>query len=168
MALRVHFKANFQGITLQSGQIYSFAYTGFQHDPAPTIIFLYWMSGTHPNTGHQWRFFQAINLNYLSRTYRINFVKNWVQTLYTTRNLKMTWNKLSRMFPDMKFATRRYFYKPTRYVQSLRAVPLERVEEEVVGSLYKDYSRQARIAFWTQTRKIQSTLPHILGGHHTY
>lgn len=168
MALRAKFVQNFKGVTLTSGQIYNFAYAGFQNDPSPLIIFLYWMEGTHPRTHNQWKFFQAINLNYLSRSYRQNFVKNWVETLYNTRSLKMTWARLSTMFPEMKFATRRYLYRPTYYIKGLRAVPLDRIEEEVVGSIYKDYSRQARILYWQQVRKLQGHLPSVLGGTHNY
>jgi hypothetical protein len=165
MALRARYEQNFRGVRLKSGRMYTFAYTGFQHDPAPLIIFLYWMEGTHPTTKRQWRFIQAINLNYLSRSYRKHFVDTWSQTLYTTRNIKMTWNKLSNMFPEMKFATRRYFYSPAYYIKNIRAIETQDVEKEVVGSLYKDFSRKARIAFWTQIRKLQAHIPTILGGH---
>ena len=168
MALRAKFEQNYKGVLLKSGRIYSFSYDAFHHDPTPLIVFLYWMEGSHPRTGNQWRFFQAINLNYLNRSYRQKFIKDWVTSLYTTQNLKLTWQALIRRFPDMQFATRRYLYRPASYIKSLRAVELVHVEKEVVGSLYKDYSRQAKIAFWTQLRRTQAAMPDILGGHGKY
>jgi hypothetical protein len=163
MALKYKFAKHFQGVSLKSGHIYNFAYSGYQHDPAPLVIFLWWVEGFHPRTKRQWRFIQCLNLNYLSRGYRKQFVEKWTETLYRTRDLKLTWQQVQTRFPEMAFATRRYFYSPKYYINSLRAIEEQDVEKEVVGSLYKDYSKQARIAMWTQLRKLQRTIPTILG-----
>jgi len=160
--LKFDYKKRFHGVMLSSGKVYQFSYTGYEHDPAPMCIFLYWVSGNHPTTKRQWRFMQCINLHYISRSYRKEFVEHWGEILYRTRNLKMTWNTVKRRFPEMEFATRRYFYSPSYYVKGLRAIPLEDLEKEVVGSLVKDYSVQARIGFWSGMRKIQNRLSSIM------
>jgi hypothetical protein len=162
MALRFKFKKNYQGVPLHSGRIYQFAYTAYEHDPAPLIIFLYWVEGNHPSTGRQWRFIQAINLNYISRTYRKQFVDTWIRTLYTTRDVRLTWQRVKQKFPEMTFATRRYFYTPTYYIKGLRSISLDNVEKEVVGSLIKDFSTRARIGLWTRLRKLQRTYSSIM------
>jgi hypothetical protein len=162
MALRFSFKKNFQGVLLDSGRIYSFAYSAYQHDPNPLIIYLYWVSGTHPQTKRQWRFIQAINLNYISRANRQKFVEDWVETLYTTRNVKLTWNKVKTRWPEMAFATRRYFYSPSYYIKSLQAIPLDQTQQVVVGSLQKDFSTAQRIMRWTGLRALQKKYSAIM------
>jgi hypothetical protein len=167
MALRFIFEKRFGGVTFKSGRIYNFSYVGYAHDPAPLAIFLYWLEGTHPRTKRQWRFMQCINLHYLNRGYRKEFVKTWVETLYNTRNLKLTWKLVKQKFPEIAFATRRYFHSPKYYMRSIREIPLKDIENEVVGSLMKDFSNQTRITFWTQARKLQRAIPNILGARKT-
>lgn len=162
MALRFKYRQRFQGGEFISGRIYNFAYTAYEHDPSPLIIFLYWVEGTHPTTRRQWRFIQAINLNYISRTNRKRFVEDWINTLYTTRDVKLTWNTVKRRWPEMAFATRRYFYSPTYYIKSFRTITLAETEKEVVGSLVKDYSTKTRIAVWSGLRRIQRTYSSIM------
>lgn len=147
---------------LKSGRMYKFSYSGYQHDPAPLVLFLYYVDGTHPGTKRQWRFVQCINLNYVSRSYRKQFVEQWVTTLYTTRDVRLTWNTIKRRYPELVFAVRRYFYSPSYYIKGLRAIPLENVEQEVVGSLISDYSTRARIGFWSRMRHLQTGLSSIM------
>ncbi len=94
----------------------------------------------------------------MSRTYRQRFVSDWSETFYTTRNFKLTWNKITRQYPDMKVATRRYFYNPRYYIRNLRLIPQGDVQKEVVGTLMKDYSRQAKIEFWSKLKAAQRRL----------
>jgi len=162
MALRFKFRQKFQGQEFISGRIYNFSYTAYEHDPSPLIIFLYWVEGTHPTTRRQWRFIQAINLNYISRSNRKAFVENWINTLYTTRDVKLTWNTVKRRYPEMTFATRRYFYSPNYYIKALKTITLEQTEKEIVGSLVKDFSTKTRIAVWTGLRKLQKTYSSIM------
>jgi hypothetical protein len=162
MALRFKFNARFQGIVLDSGKMYRFTYSAYQHDPAPLVLFLYWVEGTHPTTQRQWRFMQCINLNYIGRSYRKRFVEDWSNSLYTTRNVKLTWNLVKRKYPELVLATRRYFYSPAYYIKGLRLIPLENVESEVVGSLLADYSKKARIGFWTRIKKLQGSLSTMM------
>jgi hypothetical protein len=162
MALRFKFKRRYNGVMLQSGRVYQFAYSAYQHDPAPLVIFLYWVEGDHPSTKRQWRFIQCINLNYISRSYRRQFVDQWARTLYSTRNVRLTWNLVKQRYPEMTFATRRYFYTPSYYIKGIRAIPIEDLDKEVVGTLIKDYSTRARIGFWSKMRGLQSTLSSIM------
>jgi len=162
MALKFKFNRRLHGVMLNSGRIYKFAYSAYQHDPTPLIIFLYWVEGTHPTTKRQWRFIQAINLNYISRSYRKQFVEQWVNSLYTTRNVRITWSLLKSRWPELAFATRRYFYSPSYYIKGLRSIPLENVEKEVVGSLAADYSNRMRIGFWSKMKQWQGELASIM------
>jgi hypothetical protein len=163
MALRFSFKKIFQGVQLDSGKIYQFAYTAYEHDPNPLIIFLYWVEGTHPTTKRQWRFIQAINLHYISRADRKRFVKDWTDSLYATRNTKLTWQRVKQQFPEMVDATRRYFYSPAYYIKGLSAVALDQTEQVVVGSLIRDYSTKERIMRWTGLRALQRRYSQIVG-----
>ena len=162
MALAFSFKKRFQGAMLHSGRVYNFTYSAYQHDPAPLVIFLYWVSGTHPRTKHQWRFIQCINLNYISRSLRKQFVEDWVRSLYTTRNVKLTWDVVRARWPQITFATRRYLYSPSYYIKGLRTISLADVEKEVVGSLNRDFSTKTRIGFWSKVKKAQGTLSSII------
>ena len=118
----------------------------WQNDPIPTYLHMYAFSGTHPNTGRQFRFIQGINLTYVPRQMRKQFASEWVNTVSKSKNLKFTYEKLKARFPYMKIAIRRYFYSPKYYIKNLREIPLENMEKVIIGSWSKDFSKKAMIA----------------------
>lgn len=129
---------------LQSGYFYAFDYQAWENDPSPIIIFINAIEGIHPNTGHQWRLIQALNLSYVPRKDRKRFVEDWVKTLDKTKNVKFTWQFITRRYPYIKFSIRRYMLKPTYYIKNLKAIPREKIEDAVVASWGKDFSRKLR------------------------
>jgi hypothetical protein len=163
MALKFSFRHRLHGTLFESGHVYNFSYIGYQHDPSPLAIYLYSVSGYHPRTKHEWHFIQTLNLNYVSRNYRKWLVKEWFEKLYATKNVKVTWDTVKKRWPDIQFATRRYFYRPGYYIKNIKPIDLKNIENVVIGSLYKDFARQARIAYWTGIRKLQMNLSNILG-----
>ena len=74
MAIRRGYKKKYKGVDMKSGYFYTFKYQAWENDPKPTIIFMYTLEGIHPNTGHQWRFFQGINFTYIPRSVRKRFI----------------------------------------------------------------------------------------------
>jgi len=154
MAIRRVLKKRFGGVVVKSGYIYSFRYQAWEHDPFPLVIMLYALEGTHPNTGHQWRFFQAINFAYIPRAQRRRFAQEWVQTLRQSRgNLRFTWEKVQSRYPYLQGAVRRYFFKPKYYIRNLKEVPLEDVEAVIVSTWNKDYSKRAMMALSAKYKK---------------
>ena len=81
MALRVQYTKRFQNVHWKSGHFYKFKYTAWHNDPEPVILLMYAYSGRHPNTGHEWHFFQGINFTYIPRTHRKHFVERWMSDL---------------------------------------------------------------------------------------
>ena len=98
MAITRKYKKKFKGVSLQSGHFYKFRYQAWENDPEPVVIFMYWLQGIHPRTGHQWRFIQCINFTYVSRTIRKRFVDEWKTQLEKTNNPKFTWEKVKAKF----------------------------------------------------------------------
>ena len=91
MPIRRIYRKKFHGVILKSGYIYSFKYSSWRNDPKPTIILMYSLEGNHPNTGHQWRFLQGINLSYLPRSMRRAFANEWVRVFERTNgNVRFT------------------------------------------------------------------------------
>lgn len=151
--LRHIYKKKISGVTLKSGYFFRFKYQAFENDPKPIVIFLTAISGTHKKSGHQWRILQCINLNYVPRAIRKRFVKKWMKTLERTKSVKLTWQIVSRRYPNIKIGIRRYFYKPSYYIQKLEDIPLENVEKVVVGSLAKDFSSRVKRKLLSKIRK---------------
>jgi len=156
MALRVSKKFKFKGITWKSGHVYRFKYNAWMVDPNPLIILLYKFSGTHPNTGRQWRFLQGINLNYVPRKIRRNFIKNWKEKLESSNDVYLTWTYVKSRYPAIvkSQAIRRYFYSPNYYITKVEEIPVENMEDVVIGSMAKDLSRKVKFSL---TRKFKKT-----------
>lgn len=115
------------------------------------------ISGTHKKTGHQWRVIQAINLNYVPRSVRKRFVKIWMKQLDKNIHPKFTWEKIIARYPTIKLGIRRYFYKPSYYIQKLEEIPLENVEKVVVSSLARDFSAKAKRKLLSKIRKVMGS-----------
>lgn len=145
MALKINYNKRFKGINWKSGHIYKFKYQAWQNDPEPVIILMYAFSGNHPNTGHEWHFFQGINFTYIPRRDRTRFAEKWMQEWQKSNgNLKFTWGRVEQEFPYLKKAIRRYFYKPNYYIQKPIEVPMEDIDKVVVSTWSKDFSKKLR------------------------
>jgi hypothetical protein len=81
MGLRVYRKFNLGGMTWKSGHMYIFNYARFKHDSRPLILLLYKIRGRHPRSGNEWNLIQGLNLNYVSRSVRRQFVVDWKKYL---------------------------------------------------------------------------------------
>jgi hypothetical protein len=154
MPIRPIFKKKFQNVTLQSGYFYQFKYSAYRHDPHPIIIFMNGFAGVNDNAGNQWRFLQAINLNYVPRNVRKRFVSDWLKELEKPGgDIKFTWKrKILPKYPYLKHAIRRYFYIPAYYITKLEEIPLEDVEKVVVKSLWKDFSTKIKSSLLSKFR----------------
>jgi len=117
---------------------------------------MYAYSGRHPNTGRQWRFFQAINLSYVPRAKRKKFMKLYQQS-YERRKGKMTfvWRDITTRYPGLKIAVRRYFYSPSYYIINPEEVPFDEAEEFVMGTMLKDFSKQTIRALRQKLRNLK-------------
>ena len=159
MALRVDYSANFNGVHWKSGLLYSFSYKGYEHDPKPFCIFINRIYGIHPNTGHQHRYIQCINLNYLSRTYRKQFADDWVTAYGNSKgNIQFTWLLVKRKYPYLEAFIRRYVTHPNYYISNLKVIPFDQMAEEIRGSWFKDFSTKVRIKLFSGYRKLQRKL----------
>jgi len=147
MALKVHRNFKFKGIRWISGHMYKFHYRGYGTDPEPIVILLYKFSGTHPTTGRQWRFIQCINIAYLPRHIRHNFVMNWkIEMERSGGNTYLTWERLKRQYPMVarEDVCRRYFYSPNYYIMDPVYIPPDQWEKTAMISWWKDYSKKLR------------------------
>lgn len=146
MAIRISPTHKHGKVTMQSGHFYTFKYQGFKHDPKPHIIFINKWEGTHPNTGNQMRFVQAINLNYIPRQDRKRFVEDWMEQFQKSKSTEFTWNLVKRKYPYLKFAIRRYFWKPPYYISNLEYLDtIEKINKTIVGNWAKDFSKNIKM-----------------------
>lgn len=156
MALKIDPKFKFKGVQWKSGHLYKFRYSNWYEDPEPMMILLYRFKGTHPKTKHEWRFIQGINMNYLPRHVRRNFAINWKQTLERNNgNVLLTWNEVKAKFPGIvkSDAIRRYFYKPAYYIQRPEYIPMDKMEEALISSWHKDFSKKMKMALTRKYRQ---------------
>lgn len=154
MALVRKYKRKFKGVNLQSGHFYKFRYQAWENDPEPTVIFMYWFEGTHPRTGRQWRFIQAINFTYVPRTVRRRFVDEWKRQLEITKNPKFTWEKVKVRYPQIQHAVRRYFYSPNYYITKLDEIPFDQIDKAVISTWHKDFSKKIKSSLLNKFRRI--------------
>jgi len=154
MAITRKYKKKFKGVDLQSGHFYKFRYQAWENDPEPTVIFMYWLQGIHPRTGHQWRFIQCINFTYVPRTIRKRFVEEWKAQLEKTNNPKFTWEKVKAKYPQIQHAVRRYFYKPNYYITKLEKIPFDNINKAVISTWHKDFSKKIKSSLLNKFRRI--------------
>jgi len=154
MAITRKFKKRFKGVTVKSGHIYTFGYQAWENDPKPVVIMMYALDGTHPNTKHQWRFFQAINFTYIPRTMRRTFAAEWTRIFEANNgNVRFTWEMVQRRYPYLKGAVRRYFFKPTYFIKDLKEVPFDQMEDIIVSTWSKDFSKKLKISLLSKFRR---------------
>lgn len=131
--------------------------TAWRNDPEPTLILMYRIRGTHPNTGHQWRLIQGINLTYIPRPQRKAFVQAWVKEMENNGGrADFTWDRVQNQFPYMTHAVRRYLLKPTYYITNVKPIPLEDMESVVVSTWSKDFSKKLRTDLASKYRKVMA------------
>jgi hypothetical protein len=154
MAVTRKFKKRFKGVNVKSGHIYTFGYQAWENDPKPVVIMMYALDGTHPNTKHQWRFFQAINFTYIPRTMRRTFAAEWVRVLERNQgDVKFTWEVVKRRYPYLKGAVRRYFFKPTYFIKDLKEIPFDMMEDVIVSTWSKDFSKKLKVSLLGKFRR---------------
>lgn len=143
MTLKIAWTHKHDKIKMNSGEFYSFNYSGFENDPHPHIIMINKWSGHNPNTGHEYRFIQAINLNYVQRSKRKQFVNDWLKEWENSKgNIKFTWENVQKKYPYLKFYIRRYFYKPKYYISKLEYLDTEKkIKNKLIRNWYKDFSK---------------------------
>lgn len=153
MALKRVYKKRLKGVVLKTGHFYRFKYQAWEHDPKPLIIFMYSIEGIHPNTGHQWRIIQAINFTYIPRGMRKRFLKQWMKELAKPTDVRFTWKKVQARWPFLERAVRRYFFKPSYYIQKLEEIPEDQVEKAVISTWSKDFSKKVTTALLGKFKK---------------
>jgi hypothetical protein len=153
MAIRRIYRKKFHGVMLKSGYIYTFKYQAWANDPTPVIIFMYSLEGNHPNTGHQFRFLQAINFTYIPKSMRRTFANEWARVFEATNgNVRFTWDIVKRRYPYLKHAVRRYFIKPNYYISKLQEIPFEDMEKVIVSTWSKDFSKKVKVSLLQKFR----------------
>jgi hypothetical protein len=154
MAIRRQYYKKFKGVEMKSGYFYTFKYSAWENDPTPTIILMYALDGIHPTTGHQWRFFQAINFTYIPRSVRKRFLLEWKRVLSNTQNPKFTWELIKRKYPWLKIATRRYFFKPNYYIKDLKEIPFDQIDKVIISTWSKDFSKKVKTSLINKFRSV--------------
>lgn len=154
MAIRQWKEKKFKGMTWTSGNFYTFKYRAWANDPKPTIIFMYAYSGYHPNTGRQWRFFQAINFSYIPRNVRKRFMKTYLEAREKRGGkMEFVWDDVKTKYPWLKIAVRRYFYSPSTYITTPREIPFDEAERVIVSTWQKDFSKKIITTLRSKFRK---------------
>lgn len=154
MAVRRNYSKTFKGVKVKSGHIYRFKYQAWENDPSPTVIMMYALEGNHDRTGHQWRFFQAINFTYIPRPIRKQFAEAWMKEFTRSKNVKFTWEKIKIQYPYIQNAVRRYFIKPTYYITDLEEVPFDQWEKAIVSTWSKDFSKKVKSSLINKFRRV--------------
>lgn len=154
MTIKRQYNKLFHGVKVKSGYVYTFKYQAWENDPEPTVIIMYALSGNHPNTGHQWRFFQGINFTYIPRHDRRRFANDWMHLLGNTKNPKFTWELIKRKYPYIQNAVRRYFFKPDYYITKLKEIPFEDMEKAIVSSWAKDFSKKIKSSLFNKFKQV--------------
>ena len=153
MALKISYKLKHNGVLLRSGHFYTFDYTAYENDPSPMIIFISAIQGINPKTGHQWRLIQGINMNYIPRSDRKNFLEIWNKHFDKTNDVKFTWNVVKSKFPYLKLSIRRFMLKPKYYIRKLKYIEPENLQKEMVKSLHKDFSETLKRRLGSRLKK---------------
>jgi hypothetical protein len=144
MAFQISYRFTHNNVVIDCGYCYKFRYVNYENDPAPHIFALYRIKGRNPNTGNFWNLLQAINLNYLPRSQRRAFVKDWTDVLRRSKsNFRLTWDFMKIRFPYMRLAIRRYYLDPSSYIQQLQYIPPEKMEAEIARNMVREYGMAA-------------------------
>ncbi len=159
MALKFDYNFKSHGINWSSGYIYRFRYNAYRHDPTPTIILMSRTTGIHPNTGHQHRYISGINFTYIPRSHRRLFAMQWKNTMEMSNgNVQFTWNDVKRRYPYLRFGIRRYVLKPVYRIQEPIQVPFDDMEDAIVDTFSKDFSKKVQVDLANKFNRIQKNI----------
>jgi len=106
---------------------------------------MYKVYGIHPKTGHQHRYIQALNFNYLPRNSRKAFINIWRKEFEKNNDVEMTWDLVQFRFPYLDLCVRRYMLKPNYRIQKPQYIPMDKLEDMVVSTWSKDFSRKLKL-----------------------
>lgn len=155
MTIKISLNFKFKGIQWKSGHVYTFKYSSWRNDPQPTAILMYKVSGNHPRTGNQHRYIQMLNFSYIPRPVRKQFAQTWAKEMERSGNNSVfTWQLVKRRFPQLKLAVRRYFYIPNYYLSDIKEIPLENMEEVIVSTWSKDFSKKLKTSLVKKYRNV--------------
>ncbi len=156
MAIKYHLKKKAAGTTWKSGHIYQIRYSNWHNDPRPVIIVMGLTSGYHPNTGHEHHYISAININYIPRYHRTQFARLWKNEMEKNNGkVELVWDRVQQDFPYMRHAVRRYWYKPSYMITNVKYIPPENIEEAVISTWSKDYSKKLKVDLARKFRRVQ-------------
>lgn len=157
MAITYSLKKKINNVQFRSGHIYTFRYSHWHNDPNPTIILMGITSGYHPNTGHEHHYLSAINFTYVPRQHRKAFARIWKTEFERNNgNVEFIWPLVQARFPYLEHAVRRYWYKPRYMLTNIKHIPLENIEEVVVSTWSKDFSKKLRTDLARKYTRVQT------------
>lgn len=163
MALKRVFRKKEGMVWFRSGHIYTFKYKNYENDPTPVILCLYQVKGYHPNTGNYHNYIQAINFTYVPRIYRRKFLRYWLLFLEKNHgNIRLTWEVVKRQFPYLRLAIRRYILDK-RLLMDLKEIPINDIEDVVLPTWSRDYSKQAYMKLLSKYKKAQKYFRSTIG-----
>jgi len=93
-------------------------------------------------------------MTYVPRSMRRQFIRDWVRILERTNNIRFTWETVSRRYPYLKHAVRRYFFKPTYYITKMKEIPFDKMEDVVVSTWSKDFSKKVKTSLINKFRSV--------------
>lgn len=129
--------------------------SAWENDPKPTCIFMYAVQGIHPRTGHQHRYIQCVNLSYIPRQLRKKFAQEWqMEYARSNGNVEFTWDLVQNHYPYLRGAVRRYFFKPNYYIQNAEHISMDNMEDVVVSSWSKDFSKKIKTSLIKKFRNV--------------
>ena len=67
--------------------------------------------------------------------------------------MKFTCEVVQRRYPYLKGAVRRYFFKPTYYIKDLKEIPFDQMEDVIVSTWSKDFSKKLKISLLGKFRR---------------
>ena len=156
MAIRFIDNFKFKNLDWKSGYLYSFRYNAYRNDPEPLAILMGKYTGRHPNTGYQWNLLQMINLNYIPRSHRKIFGMQWQYEMERTNgNPLFTWKSVQRNFPYLRYGIRRYMVKPVYRIQNPIEIPLDQMEEAIISTFDKDFSKKVKLDLVKKFQRIK-------------
>lgn len=156
MAIKYHLKKKAANVTWKSGHIYQFRYSHWHNDPRPLIIVMGLTSGFHSNTNHEHHYISGLNISYVPRTHRTRFARQWKNEMQKNNGrVELAWDRVQTDFPYLKHAVRRYWYKPGYMITDAKEIPIDQIEEAVVSTWSKDFSKKLKLDLARKFKRVQ-------------
>ena len=85
------------------------------------------------------------------------FANEW-KTVFerTNGNVRFTWEIVQRRYPYMKHAIRRYMIKPSYYISKLQEIPFDNMEQAIISTWSKDFSKKVKLSMLQKFRSAMS------------